>query len=147
MNTDKSNNSSLGMTSDSETDCAASQTTVTAHQEEKLEAGDMDAAIASNDDAEDAEIRANNAYTGAANTIGSIHQRHWFLTLDRQRSGFCKARAGPDAGRWVDAWEAFYVQGRDHERSIVTGRLADDVMEDEGVKNFIGRKMWRPIME
>lgn len=107
---------------------------------------DMAAALASEDD-EDTTIRANNAYTGSENTIGSIHQRHWFLTLDRRSSGFRKARNGPDAGQWVGDWEPFFVYGRDQERSVVTGRAADDVMADEGIEKFMGRKMWRPIIE
>ncbi len=102
------------------------------------------AAMASDDEGEDATIRANNAYTGAINSIGSIHQRNWFLTLDRRNSGFRKTR---DDGRWVGDWEPFYVRGREHERSLITGRSADQVMEDEGVEKFVGRKMWRPIME
>lgn len=105
------------------------------------------AAVASEGEDEDAAIRANNAYPGAANTIGSIHQRHWFLTLDRRNSGFHKAQSGPDRGRWVGSWEPFFVCGRDVERSVVTGRLADDVMADEGVEEFVGRKLWRPVME
>lgn len=99
------------------------------------------------DEDEDASIRTNNAYTGATNTIGSIRQRNWFLTLDRRRSGFHKASSGSDEGRWVGSWDAFFVRGRDHERSLVTGRSADEVMEDEGVERFVGRKMWRPILE
>lgn len=118
-------------------------------QSETASAADIDVALASDDEEdEDAVIRANNAYTGASNTIGSVHQRHWFLTLDRKLSGFHKARSGPDEGRWTGGWgEPFFVQGRDVERSVVTGRSADDVMEDEGVEKFVGRKMWRPIME
>lgn len=112
----------------------------------EAEEGDLAAGIASEDE-EDATIRQNNAYTGSSNTIGSVHQRHWFLTLDRSYSGFSKARNGPDAGRWVGHWEPFFVHGRDSERSVVTGRLADDIMADEGVEKFIGRKMWRPILE
>jgi len=111
---------------------------------------DVDAALASEDDedGEDATIRANNAYTGATNSIGSEHQRHWFLTLDRKHSGFRKARSGAYEGRWIGGWgEPFYVKGRDVERSVVTGRSADDVLEDEGVERFVGRKMWRAIME
>ncbi|OTA23001.1 hypothetical protein BTJ68_14003 [Hortaea werneckii EXF-2000] len=65
---------------------------------------DEDAAIASEDDSEDAAIRANNAYPGSENTIGSVHQRHWFLTLDRRYSGFHKERSGSNAGRWVGGW-------------------------------------------
>lgn len=118
--------------------------------------GDGDASIGTRDDTaagdasdedEDATIRANNAYTGANNTIGSVHQRNWFLTLNRRNSGLRKARSGPDEGRWIGAWEPFFVRGRDHEQSVVTGRTADEVMEDEGVEKFVGRKMWRPILE
>ncbi|EME83383.1 uncharacterized protein MYCFIDRAFT_39253 [Pseudocercospora fijiensis CIRAD86] len=116
-----------------------------ASREHIPDAIDIEAGNASEDD-ENEVIRANNAYTGANNTIGSIHQRHWFLTLDRSNSGFTKPRSGPDAGRWIGR-DAFFVRGRDHERSVVTGRLADDVMADEGVEKFMGRKMWRPIME
>lgn len=118
-------------------------------------------AAAASDNEEDETIRANNAYPGARNTIGSIHQRYWFLTLDRQSSGFAKAHTGPHRGRWVpsklpsdkdgalhgNGFKPFFVRGRDHERSIITGRLAADVMEDEGIKNYGGRKMWRPILE
>lgn len=105
-----------------------------------------DTGVASDND-EDETIRANNAYIGASNTIGSVHQRNWMLTLDKQNSGFCKARSGPNAGRWIGDWAAFFVRGRDYERSIVTGRNADGVMEDEDVEKFVGRKMWRPILE
>lgn len=113
-------------------------------------------AAAASDKDEDEAIRQSNAYPGASNTIGSIHQRHWFLTLDRQRSGFVKARTGPDKGRWarvreddgsLKGWETFIVRGREHERSVVSGRLAQDVMDDEGIKSYAGRKMWRPITE
>ncbi|WPH04895.1 Hypothetical protein R9X50_00779200 [Acrodontium crateriforme] len=104
------------------------------------------AAIASDTD-EDAAVRSNNAYTGASNSIGSVHQRHWFLSLDRRRSGFRKERTGPDRGQWVGGWDPIFVRGIDFERSLITGRMADDVMADEGVEKFIGRKMWRPILE
>ena len=99
------------------------------------------------DDNEDTMIRANNAYTGARNSIGSVHQRHWFLSLDRRNSGFHKAHSGRNQGRWVGGWEPFFVLGRDHERSIVTGRSADEVCADEDIEKFVGRKMWRPILE
>ncbi|KIW07335.1 uncharacterized protein PV09_02184 [Verruconis gallopava] len=109
-----------------------------------------EAALASEDDDCDAEIesiRANNAYTGAENTIGSVHQRRWFITLDRRHSGFVKegrtwVRAGPDRG-----FEAFYVRGADVERSVVTGRTSAEVMADEGVEGFVPRKKWRPVLE
>ncbi|PPJ54774.1 hypothetical protein CBER1_04044 [Cercospora berteroae] len=139
----KARKSSIATSSEDEPDTDAK---VSSKQEEALEDDHLDAANASEDDG-DAAIRANNAYTGATNTIGSVYQRHWFLTLDRPNSGFRKAKSGPDAGRWVGPWETFYVLGRENERSIVTGRLADEVMADEGVKKFIGRKMWRPITE
>lgn len=109
-----------------------------------------DAALASESELlEDRSIRANNAYTGATNTINSIHQRHWFLTLDRKNSGF---RKDASSGRWESSEEgsldpSFFVRGRDVERSVVTGRSADEVMSDEGVSAFKGRKMWRAILE
>lgn len=133
-------------TATSSDDDSDAEVAVSSIQEEIIEEDHLDAANASEDD-EDTATRMNNAYTGASNTIGSIHQRHWFVSLDRPNSGFRKARSGPDSGRWVGDWEPFYVRGRDHEHSIVTGRNADDIMADEGVKSFVGRKMWRPIME
>jgi hypothetical protein len=105
------------------------------------------AAVASEDEYEVAAIRSNNAYTGATNTIGSVHQRHWYLSLDRENSGFHKARSGIDEGRWVGERDAFVVLGRDIERSVVSGRLADEVMSDEGVEMFQRRKIWRAITE
>ncbi|KAI5358206.1 Putative DNA ligase D, 3'-phosphoesterase domain-containing protein [Septoria linicola] len=137
----------IATSSDEEEASLTKTPTITPTQEESLENSHLDAAADASEDDLDASIRANNAYTGASNTIGSVHQRHWFVTLDRPNSGFCKARSGPEKGRWVGDWEAFYVRGREHERSIVTGRLADEVMADEGVERFVGRKMWRPIME
>ncbi|KAI9656173.1 MAG: hypothetical protein M1821_004835 [Bathelium mastoideum] len=121
-------------------------------------------------DEENDEIRVNNAYTGAVNSIGSVHQRRWVVTLDREASGFMKVRKGPEKGRWIPhssvskgekgnsrgddgennhagGWEPFYVRGRDEERSVVTGRLAKEIMDDEGVKGYNGRKMWRPVLE
>lgn len=106
-----------------------------------------EAALASEAEDEDAVIRSNNAYTGATNTIGSIHQRHWFLTLDRVNTGFHKSRSGPDRGRWIGGSEHFVVRGREVERSVVSGRSADEVMADADIKAFQGRKMWRPITE
>ena len=44
-------------------------------------------------------------------------------------------------------FEAFFVRGRDVERSVVTGRTADEVMVDEGVEGFVGRKGWRAVLE
>ncbi len=41
----------------------------------------------------------------------------------------------------------FVVLGRDVERSIVTGRTAEEVMRDEGVEEFVGRKGWRAVVE
>ncbi|KAK3723198.1 hypothetical protein LTR37_001921 [Vermiconidia calcicola] len=106
-----------------------------------------DAAANASDDDEDTTIRVNNAYPGANNTIGSVHQRNWFLRLDPSNSGLRKAKGGPEEGRWIGHWEPFFVLGRDYERSLVTARSADEVMEDEGVEKFVGRKMWRPITE
>ena len=104
---------------------------------------DLDNAGIASDNEEETTVHENNAYPGAINSIGSVHQRHWFLSLDRRRSGFKKAKNGD----WVGSWEPFFVRGRDYERSVITRRDADEVMEDAGVQQFVGRKMWRPILE
>lgn len=49
---------------------------------------------------EDEQVRRTNAYPGAANTIGSVHQRRWYASLDREACGFVRHRRG---GRVV--WE------------------------------------------
>lgn len=120
---------------------------------------------------EDEEVRRTNAYPSALNTIGSIHQRRWYLSLERPECGFVETRR---QGRSVwdrkrgDAASAasseleptqhvqgegaqplsypFYVRGVEHERSVVTGRTAEDIMRDEGVRGFIRRKGWMPVL-
>lgn len=111
---------------------------------------------------EDAEVRRTNAYPGAVNSIGSVHQRRWFLSLDREECGFVRTKkdgrvwwerqetadedgGGSDPGQGRLRWP-FYVRGPDHERSIVTGRLGAEVLRDEGVVGYVGRKGWRPIL-
>lgn len=111
---------------------------------------------------EDAEVRRTNAYPGAVNSIGSVHQRKWFLSLDREECGFFRTKK--DGRVWWERQEVavgdgqdsdhgqsrlqwpFYVRGPDHERSIVTGRLGSEVLKDEGVVGYVGRKGWRPIL-
>lgn len=115
-------------------------------------------------DLEDEQVRRTNAYTGAVNTIGSVHQRKWFLSLDRDACGFEKSRKGGkvwwekmkgeggDKGQVYDGdaehryeWP-FHVRGPDSERSVVTGRLGADILKDEGVVGHVRRKGWRPIL-
>ncbi|KAE8414130.1 DNA polymerase ligase-domain-containing protein [Aspergillus pseudocaelatus] len=106
----------------------------------------------------DEQIRTNNAYPGAINSIGSVHQRRWFVTLDRVNSGFvAEAGSGSGGKRWVRKWDPgtgrllgfkpFYVRGPEVERSVVTGRLGRDVLEDEGVEGFVPRRGWRAVLE
>jgi hypothetical protein len=94
---------------------------------------------------EDTTTCLTNAYPGSTNSIGSIHQRHWFIQLDRQNSGFELDKSGGGKGKWNGGFTPFLVLGRDHERSIITGRLARDVESDEGVEGFVGRGGWTPI--
>ena len=108
---------------------------------------------------EDEEVRLTNAYPGATNNIGSIHQRRWYLSMDRYASGFSPmpVESGSKGGRkmWTRrrdrerllGFDPFIIKGREVERSVVTGRTADDVMADEGVQGFVGRKGWRPVTE
>ncbi|KAF2109193.1 DNA polymerase ligase-domain-containing protein [Lophiotrema nucula] len=98
------------------------------------------------DDDEDLQTRRNNAYPGSTNSIGSIHQRQWFMSLDMRSCGFVQG----STGKWGHdgkggGFETFFVRGRDVERSVVTGRLAREVEEDEGVEDFVGRQGWVAI--
>lgn len=108
---------------------------------------------------EDEEVRLTNAYPGATNSIGSIHQRRWYLSMDRYASGFRPSRKENRSkggrrmwtrrreGERLLGFEPFFVMGRETERSVVTGRTADEVMADGGVRDFVGRKGWRPVTE
>lgn len=96
---------------------------------------------------EDTETRLHNAYPGSTNSIGSIHQRHWFLMLDRHNSGFVLDHSVGSKGQWIrnnngGGFEPFIIKGRDHERSVVTGRLAKEVESDEGIEGYVGRGGW-----
>ncbi|GIJ82255.1 hypothetical protein Asppvi_000761 [Aspergillus pseudoviridinutans] len=135
------------------------------HDQSADTGADIDTAtMASHSESESAvdhQIRVNNAYPGSTNTIGSIHQRRWFATLDRANSGFvpehAKAKAGSGKKRWVRkrnvrtgqelGFEPFYVRGPEVERSVVTGRLGKDVLEDEAVRDFVPRRGWRAVVE
>ncbi|KAI8624213.1 DNA polymerase ligase-domain-containing protein [Xylariaceae sp. FL1651] len=129
---------------------------------------------------EDEEVRRTNAYPGATNSIGSVHQRRWYLSLDREASGFVKRRRdGRVVWERADSYLAaasgrhrsyaendekekkvdrnedvscrltwpFYVRGVEVERSVVTGRLGSEVLRDEGVVGFIGRKGWQGVLK
>ncbi|KAK6369620.1 hypothetical protein LTS17_009526 [Exophiala oligosperma] len=111
---------------------------------------------------EDNLIRLNNAYPGATNSINSIHQRKWYLSLDREACGF-RPTNRIEFGRRV--WERprnttddidrgelggfapFYVRGRDVETSVLTGRLAKDVASDEGLVGYKPRGGWRAVTD
>jgi hypothetical protein len=105
---------------------------------------------------EDEEVRRTNAYPGSVNNIGSIHQRKWYLSLDRTASGFIEQRTHGTSTWVLDPDNTslgndrpsfpFHVLGAEHERSIVTGRTGADILKDEGVTNFIPRKGWRPVV-
>ena len=90
--------------------------------------------------------------------------------MDRRASGFVPVATGEGGRRWVrhgggdSAGEgggddrkagdvegegngSFLVRGRDVERSVLTGRNADEIMSDEGVRGFVGRRGWRAVVE
>lgn len=119
---------------------------------------DDDSASASDDEAIDEQTRLTNAYPGATNSIGSIHQRRWFITLDRANSGFEARRQPGDRqktwvrkqahdGRRLLGFEPFYVRGPEVERSVVTGRTGYEVLRDEGVEGFVPRRGWRAVLD
>jgi hypothetical protein len=94
-----------------------------------------------------------NAYEGEdeteissirTNSIDSVHQRHWFMLLDRTNSGFQKV-----GGTWSPAaqnsgFDPFFTRGANIERTVVTGHTSAKVMADEGVEGFVGRKIRYP---
>ncbi|KAJ3473293.1 hypothetical protein NLG97_g10393 [Lecanicillium saksenae] len=115
---------------------------------------------------EDEEVRRTNAYKGATNSIGSIHQRKWFLSLERNLSGFQPRKSDSSRAFWLpkssEAGDAekpgsqdagarprlsypFYVKGRDFERSVITGRLGAEILHDEGAEDFVPRMGWNPV--
>lgn len=92
------------------------------------------------------QTRLANAYPGSTNTTGSVHQRRWFMLLDRTSSGFFKQEG---TGLWTrrgdgdaEGFDTFLVRGREFERSVVTGRLAKEIESDENVHGFVGRAGW-----
>lgn len=114
---------------------------------------------------EDDEVRRTNAYKGATNSIGSIHQRKWYLSLERDLSGFMPKKSDSNRTIWHPKTSAagetgeriesnthahlsypFYVRGRDSERSVITGRLGADILRDEGVDGFVPRMGWKPVV-
>lgn len=103
-------------------------------------------------DASDA-IEAANAYPNSSNTVGSIHQRWWFVSMDRANCGFMKEKSGDRKVTWTPKDEEtkmkypFYVRGREYEMSVVTGRKAEDVLEDEGVVGFVPRGGWKAALD
>lgn len=109
---------------------------------------------------EDQQVRLTNAYPGAINSIGSIHQRRWYLSMERIASGLIDRRDGRRVPWHLPATSKetgvtsnpraslpFYVHGRDSERSIITGRLGADILRDEGVQGFVPRMGWSAVLE
>ena len=47
----------------------------------------------------------------------------------------------------LGGFEPFFVRGREVERSVVTVRTGGEVLGDEGVEGFVGRKGWRGVVE
>lgn len=134
-------------------------------REDKTTRAEEAVAIASEEESE--VIRANNAYPGATNDIGSVHQRTWYLSLDRVACGFIKQTKKSVSGFIEVTWhrqneesliangllgypvgfDRFVVGGRETERSVVTGRLASEILADEGVVDFVPRGLWRAITQ
>jgi hypothetical protein len=140
--------------------------------------GDETAAATASDNQDEA-IRQANAYPGATNSVNSIHQRKWYLSLDRALCGFMPvptpihvqqhhaktywvprgnvvadpatrhavASSTGGLGKLGPGFAKFHVLGRDVERSVVTGRLAADILRDEGVEGYVPRGLWRAVVE
>ncbi|CRG91116.1 hypothetical protein PISL3812_08164 [Talaromyces islandicus] len=108
-------------------------------------------ASVSDSESVDAKTRLNNAYPGSTNSVGSIHQRRWFMSLDRPNSGFVQDKTErtwkrEEKSGHLLGFDAFYVRGPEAERSIVTGRTGNEVLSDENATGFVPRRGWRPIL-
>ncbi|KAJ5824162.1 hypothetical protein N7447_006502 [Penicillium robsamsonii] len=125
----------------------------------EFQTGPTKHAHAENTHTADLEIQRNNAYPGSSNTIGSIHQRRWYLSLDRESSGFEPTIVRGNQSEGVKArkrtwtpkpagkgFQPFYVHGPEAERSLITARFGGDVLDDEGVEDFVPRRGWRPVL-
>lgn len=120
-----------------------------AHCEAKAKSEETESEIATvvASDEEDEVVRVNNAYPGAINDAGAVHQRRWYLSIDREASGFVKTAKQSKSGFLETSWsrniderlangyvgkpsgfERFIVGGRDVERSVVTGMLPSDIL-------------------
>ena len=66
-------------------------------------------------------------------------------TTKKSAAGTMKSKC--DNGGRPTGFEPFHVLGRDVERSIITGRLARDILLDEGVEGYIPRGRWRGVTE
>ena len=122
------------------TDSDSETTSLPRHRPQNDEHDNLDT-----DSEEDTSTRLNNAYPGSTNSIGSIHQRRWFMMLDRHSSGFVRDQNGKWERDGDRGFDPFFVRGKEVERSIVTGRLAADVEADEGMEGYRGRSGWTGI--
>jgi hypothetical protein len=128
----------------------------------RLDTESSDTHNADEDGDEQVQIRLDNAYPGATNSINSVHQRKWFLSLDRAACGF---RPTDETAFGRRLWErpkqpepandsslaagfpSFHVRGRDFETSILTGRTAAQVAADEGLVGYRPRGGWTAVLE
>jgi hypothetical protein len=73
--------------------------------------------------------------------------------MDKANCGFVKGKSKDGKVIWSPKDEEtrkkypFYIRGREYERSVVTGRKAADVLEDEGVVGFVPRGGWKAALD
>ena len=73
--------------------------------------------------------------------------------MDKANCGFVRGKSTAGKVTWtagnVETEEkySFLVMGRDVETSVVTGRKAANVLEDEGVEGFVPRGGWRAAVD
>lgn len=68
------------------------------------------------------------------------------ISIGEGRSKRIWVRSGDGSPQGLKGFDPFYVRGPEVERSVVTGRRGQDVLEDEGVEGFITRKGWRAVL-
>jgi len=109
-------------------------------EEEEDRTGDQNSASASDEEDLDEKVRITNAYPGAVNSIGSVHQRRWFLSFDRFNSGFEPVRDQKDGSKkWVRRRkkQKREEERRPHPNHLDPGHI-DGSNNDDDDKKFLG---------
>ncbi|KAH7027700.1 DNA polymerase ligase-domain-containing protein [Microdochium trichocladiopsis] len=81
---------------------------------------------------EDEDVRRTNAYTGAQNSIGSVHQRRWYLSLDREACGFTRRYRGRHEGPGKNGKKVEWVRKETRDKGVEAETHGHQDERDDG---------------